>query len=198
MAATIFEDKIHIEVEEFHPKEELVIVDTEKYQVRCIPVDHGIPNLAYAWVEKDRTRVDMAACKRLGIPEGPLVGKLSRGDAVEVNGKRVLAKDVTYNVAGKKIAFIPDTQPCPELVEIARYADVLVCESTFSSEEENAQQFRHMTAAKAAHVAADAEVKRLILTHFSQRYPRVDHLLEEARTIFPTAECAYDLMRIEL
>ena len=55
-----------------------------------------------------------------------------------------------------------------------------------------------MTAARAAHVAADAEVKRLILTHFSQRYPVVDNLVEEARAIFPETEAAFDLQKITL
>jgi len=55
-----------------------------------------------------------------------------------------------------------------------------------------------MTAVKAASVAADADVKKLLLTHFSQRYPRVDTLVEEARAIFPETEAAFDLMKITL
>jgi ribonuclease Z len=202
MAATIFENKIAIEVEELDPKDDLLVaVDAERYQVVCANADHGIPCLAYAWHEKDRVRVDMASCKKLGIGEGPLVGKLSRGQSVEFQGKTIRPQDVTYRVAGKKVVFVPDTQPHPNLVLIAQFADVLVCESTFGSdEEEKAQQFRHMTAQKAARVAADAQVQRLILTHFSQRYAGagVQHLVEEARVIFPNAEAAFDLMKITL
>ncbi len=199
MDATIFESKFPIEVEELSPKDELVVVENDRYQVTCIPADHGIPCLAYAWQEKEKVRVDMAACKRLGISQGPLIGRLQRGEAVEVAGKRVAPQDVTYRVAGKRVVFIPDTQPHPNLVRIARFADLLVCESTFSDEEdEKSREFRHMTARKAAHVAADAEAKRLLLTHFSQRYPVVSHLVEQAREVFPGAEAAFDLMKITL
>jgi len=200
MASTIFDNRMAIEVEELHPKdEEVTVVDNDKYAVSCTSVDHGVPSLAFAFHEKERVRVDMAACKKLGISEGPLVGKLTRGKSVEVNGKTIEPKDVTFRVPGKKVVFIPDTQPHPNLVDIARYADVLICESTFRNKEEHkAQQFRHMTAEKAAHVAADAEASRLILTHFSQRYPVVDELVAEARAIFPDTEAAFDLMKITL
>ena len=188
-----------IKVHELTPTEEEAILETDEYVVTCVQADHGIPCLAYAFKEKDRTRVDMATCKKLGISEGPLVGKLSRGEAVEVDGKRVLPKDVTYTVPGKKIVIISDTQPCKEIEKISRHADVLICESTFGKEhDEKAQQFKHMTAERAAELASRAEAERLILTHFSQRYPNVQHLVEEAQVIFPNTEAAYDLMQIRL
>ncbi len=200
MHSTIFENKMDIKVVELTPPGSVTSVfETDAHEISCIPVDHGIPSLAYAFVEKDRTRVDMAACKRLGLSEGPLIGRLSRGESVTIAGKTVRPEDVTYTVPGRKVVFIPDTQPHPNLVEIAKFADLLLCESTFANEHEHkAQQFRHMTAARAAHVAADAEVKRLILTHFSQRYPVVDNLVEEARAIFPETEAAFDLQKITL
>lgn len=200
MDATIFDNRIQIEVEEMNPGDEpLEFIDTGRYVVSCVAVDHGMPCLAYSWREHDRTRVDMAAAKKLGLKEGPLIGKLQRGKAVDLDGKTIKPEDVTYKVTGKKFTIIPDTQPCPALVRIAEHADVLICESTFGKEhEEKAQQFRHMTAEAAARVAQDADVQRLLLTHFSQRYPRVDHLVEQARMIFPNTEAAYDLMKINL
>jgi ribonuclease Z len=201
MNATVFENRIDIAVHELNPKEdeEQVFLDTERYSVSCMKVDHSTPTLGYAWHEKDRTRVDMTACAKLGIKEGPMVGKLTRGEPVVLNGKTINPEDVVYHVAGKRIAFIPDTQVCPNLPLIARYADILVCESTYSERElEKADGYKHMTATQAAQVATQAEVKRLILTHFSQRYTNVDHLVEEARAIFPDTDAAYDLMRITL
>ena len=201
MRSTIFESKMAIKSHELKPgpDELLTIVDNDDYVIQCAWVDHGMPNLAFSFKEKDRVRVDMAACKKLGIEEGPLVGKLSRGEAVTVNGKEVKPEDVTYKVAGKKIVFISDTQPCPNLVRIAEHADVLVCESTFTNQHEHkAQEFRHMTAQMAAKVASDAEVERLILTHFSQRYPTTKQHVEEARAIFLNSEAAFDLMKIKL
>lgn len=199
--ATIFENKVDLKVHELRPEreEQLLLLDTADYEVWCTPADHGVPCLAYAWREKDRVRVDMGACARLGLKEGPLIGKLSRGESVEVDGKRVSPKDVTYKVTGKKFTLIPDTAPHPNLVRIDEHADLLVCESTYgSSEEEKAHEHRHMTAQWAAQIAQRAQVQRLLLTHFSQRYAVVTPLLEEARTIFPKTDAAFDLMQVTL
>jgi ribonuclease Z len=200
MNATIFENKLDIAVHEIVlQKDEHVFLETEKYTVSCSRMDHGVPCIGYAWHEKDRTRVDMATCAKLGIKEGPLVGKLSRGQSVVVDGKTVKPEDVVYRVAGKRIAFIPDTQMHPDLLLIAHHADLLVCESTFTSrEEDKAAEVRHMTAANAAQVASQAEVGKLILTHFSQRYTSVHDHVDEARAIFPKTEAAFDLMKIVL
>ncbi|MBR9700875.1 ribonuclease Z [Candidatus Woesearchaeota archaeon] len=201
MAATIYENKIAIKVHELKPKEDevLTVVENDDYIVTCVRADHNCPSIAYAFTEKDRTRVDMAACKKLGITEGPQVGKLSRGEAVDANGKRVLPKDVTYQVKGKKLAYVVDTNPHENLQKIAMHSDVLICEATFNNKHEHkADEFKHMTAEWAAQLASRAEVGRLILTHFSQRYPTVQQHVEEAQAIFPATEAAYDLMRIRL
>lgn len=201
MQSAVFENKIDIAVHDIWPKEdeELVFIDTERYKVSCSRMDHSTPCIGYAWHEKERTRVDMATCAKLGLKEGPLVGKLSRGEAVEHDGKRIMPEDVTYRVAGKKITIIPDTAVCENLVPLAMHADILVSEATYAAgEEEKAREFKHMTGEQAAHVATQADVKRLILTHFSQRYHSVEETLEQARTIFPNTDAAFDLMKITL
>ena len=201
MNATIFENKIDIDVNELvlKPGQEYVFVDAEKYKVSCVMMDHGVPCLGYAWIEKDRTRIDMAACEKLGVKEGPMVGKLTRGLPVVVNGTTIKPEDVIYCVAGKKIAFIPDTQFTQDLALLAHHADLLICESTYiSKEEEKSRDVRHMTAEHAAHVATKAEVGRLILTHFSPRYTSTREHVDEARAIFPKTDAAFDLMKITL
>lgn len=201
MQSTVFENKIDIAVHELRPDEddELFFVDSERYKVSCVRVDHSTTCIGYCWYEKEKTRVDMATCEKLGIKEGPLVGKLSRGENVVFNGKEIKAEDVTFRVAGKKIGIIPDTQVCSGLAIIAHHADLLISEATYAAgEEEKAREFKHMTGEQAAHVASNGDVKRLILTHFSQRYHSVDETLEQARTIFPKTDAAFDLMKITL
>jgi ribonuclease Z len=201
MNATIFENKIDIVVHEVNPKsaEELMFIDNEQYQVSCCKMEHGVPCIGFAWHEKPKTRVDMAAAKKLGLKEGPMIGKLTRGQAIELNGKKIAPEDVTYRTAGKKIAFIPDTHTGPDLILLARNADLLVCESTYAAdEEEKAREYKHMTSTHAAQVATAADVQRLLLTHFSQRYASVQTTLDEARAIFPKTDAAYDLMKITL
>jgi ribonuclease Z len=199
--STIFENKIDIHVHElmFKQGEEYTFLDTEKYKVSAVKIDHSVPCIGYAWYEKEKVRVDMATCKKLGIPEGPMIGKLSRGLPIVLNGKTITPDDVTYRVAGKKIAFISDTQITADLLLLARNADVLVCEATYAAkEEEKATEYKHMTGEQAAQVANQADVKKLILTHFSQRYTSVQQTLEEARAIFPQTDAAFDFMKITL
>ncbi len=199
MLATIFESKIRIKVVDLEPgDEELVVVDNDEYTINCVMAEHSVPCLAYSFKQKDRVRVDMAAAKKLGLSEGPEVGKLSRGEIVEKDGKKISPKDVTYTVTGKKVTFISDTQPCENLINISRHADLVVCEATFTNEhKEKAQLFKHMTAEDAAQIASSAEAERLIITHFSQRYTSVQSHLDEAKTIFPNTEAAFDLMKIK-
>ena len=197
MEATIWENTMDIEVHELTPTGVEYVLHGDGYEILCAPADHGIPCIAYAFKEEDRIRVDMATVKRLGIPEGPLVGKLSRGQEVEFEGKPVSPEDVTYKVTGKKVVFIPDTQPADVLYDLAQDADMLICESPFGNQhQENAYRAKHMTARWAAEIASRAEVGKLVLTHFSQRYPSVQFLVDEARDVFPETEAAFDLMKI--
>jgi ribonuclease Z len=199
MNATVFENKIDIQVHELTPKkgEEHIFLDTEKYKVSCAPLDHTTPCIGYAWYEKEKTRVDMNACKKLGLKEGPLIGKLTRGEAVTVDGTLVKPEDVIYRTAGKKLTVFGDTQPCAEMVMLAEHADVVICEATYCDEhEDKAMEFKHMTATQAAQIASRAEASRLIITHFSQRYTSVQAHIDEAKTVFPKSDAAFDLMRV--
>jgi ribonuclease Z len=82
-------------------------------------------------------------------------------------------------------------------VALAAEADLMVCEATFSSADaELARRFSHLTAADAARVARDAGARLLVLTHFSQRYPDSQVLVDEATAIFPDVIAAVDLLRV--
>jgi ribonuclease Z len=86
-----------------------------------------------------------------------------------------------------------DTRACPAAIELARGADMLVCESTYlSSDAERAHENFHLTAAGAATIAREAGVRLLVLTHFSQRYPDIEPFVDEASAIFPDVVAARD------
>jgi len=130
---------------------------------------------------------------------GPLMGKLQRNLPVEFNGRTVTPKEATVLVPGKKVVYLSDTGYCNNAVRLAEDADLLISEATFSSElEGKADEYHHLTAKQAASVAKQANVKRLVLTHFSQRFPDTGPLVAEARDLFPSVEGAEDFMRIEL
>jgi len=192
--AFVFEDKIEFEVNEVKKR---VFVDTEDFFIEALPLEHGMPCLGYNFVEKDRLRIKLPAAHALGIPEGPLLGKLQSGKPIVFKGKKINPEDVTYVVKGKKVSFISDTCLTQNCVELARDADLLVCEATYADDlEEKAEAYLHLTARQAGMIANQAGVKKLVLTHFSQRYKNTQIIEENARTVFDNVVCAKDFMKI--
>ncbi|MYC19062.1 MAG: ribonuclease Z [Gemmatimonadales bacterium] len=172
-------------------------VEGEGFRVAAFATEHTRRSLGYALIEDDRPgRFDVAAARELGVPEGPLFGRLHRGESVDLeDGRRVRpAELVGPPRPGRKVVYTGDTRPCPETVRISRGADLLVHEATFTEEERGrARDTGHSPAAAAARVARKAGVRRLALTHVSARYAeRPAQLLEEARAVFPGAELARD------
>jgi ribonuclease Z len=97
------------------------------------------------------------------------------------------------------MGYIPDTGMCDSCISIAENADVLISESTFTArEEEKAQEYHHLTTKQAAFIAHQANAKRLVLTHFSQRYKELSDIEQEAKDIFPHTVAAHDFMKVKL
>ena len=164
---------------------------------------HGGVALGYAMAERTRLgRFNPERAREMGVPEGPLWGKLHRGEPVTLDDGRVVAASelVGPTRPGRRLVITGDTRPCAATVEAARDADLLVHEATFADEEaERAKETGHSTAREAAQVAAAAGVKRLALTHFSARYSRDASELEaEAKQEFAHIVLARDGMELEI
>jgi ribonuclease Z len=178
-------------------------VDHGAYEVAAFRTQHGGgKSLGYAVVEKPRLgRFNAALAREMGIPEGPLWGKLHHGETVEVDGRVIRAEDVVGEPRpGRRVVYSGDTRPCAATREIAAGADLLIHEATFAGDEsDRAAQTGHSTARDAGEVAASAGVLRLALTHFSPRYADDPRVLErEARAVFPEVVAAYDGLVIEV
>lgn len=179
------------------------IVHRDGYEIRAFKVDHRIAALGYALVEHERPgRFDLERARALGIPAGPLYGKLQRGEPVTLDdGREIAASQVVGPTRrGRKVVVSGDTRPCECTRLAARDADLLIHEATFGDDElERAEETAHSTARQVAALAKAARAKRLVLTHFSSRYDLdVAPLLQQARDDFPSVECARDGMQIEL
>jgi ribonuclease Z len=198
----IFENKVTLEIHEIHPKknEILTILDNEDFQIQTALLDHGVACLGYSFVEKDTRRINMEELKKHGITGGPEVGKLQSGESVITsNGKTISPEMISSVKKGLKITFILDTGLCENAISLSEFADLLVCEATYSSElGEKAENYKHMTARDAAILANNASVKKLILTHLSQRYKDPGDVLEDAKNVFENVEVAHDFMKVKM
>lgn len=174
-----------------------------EYRVRAFRTDHTAASLGFALVEDDRLgRFDVARALAAGVPNGPLLGRLHRGEDVELPSGTVVraAELVGPTRPGRKLVYSADTRPCEGLKTAAAGADLLIHEATFSEDDaQRAVETRHSTAREAAEVAADAGVRRLVLTHFSARHSeQPGRLVAEAQQQFPDVTAAEDGMVIEV
>jgi ribonuclease Z len=160
-------------------------------------VKHSINCLSYSLIEKDKLKINLNYTKKFGLTQHPLLGELQRGKDVVYNGKKIKVKDATTIKKGKRICFILDTYYDKKLINICKNADLLVSESTWLEKDKRIDK-EHLSAKDAGLLAKRAKVKKLILTHFSQRYKNLDEILKEARKEFKNTEVAKDLMRFEI
>lgn len=192
-----------VQLAEFSSLPQLTLVyETPEYTVSALALDHRLFALGYRVDERPRPgRFSVEKARTLAVPEGPLWGQLQAGNDIRLeDGSVVRSSDVLGPPRrGKSIAYCLDTRPCPMSVQLARNVDLLIHEATYSDEfAAEAQTYGHSTAAQAARTALDAGARRLLITHFSSRYPDASSLLQEARGIFPDTALAEDLVEIEV
>ena len=194
-----FELSVDIIVKELKPVKKEICCETEDFFVECAQMEHKVSCIGYTLVEKDKRKINMDYLKKQGVPEGPHLRTLQEGKQITWKRKKIAVEKATFVQKGKKIAYVIDTIPCTNAVLLAQDADVLICESTFASAlKEKADEYKHMTAKDAALLAQQANAKKLILTHFSQRYKTTHEIEEDAKTYFPEVVCAYDFMKIKV
>lgn len=174
------------------------IARTERYTLYAHALDHAVPTLGYRLEEHDGRRFvpELLAAHNL---TGPLVGRLSREGAVTVNGLTVRAEDVSVPKPGSAVAFVMDTRACPGAVALARDADLLVMEATYTAEDQRlADEHFHASSVDAARTALAAGAHHLALTHFSQRYDSTAQHVDEARAVFPHVTALDDLAKVTI
>ena len=177
------------------------VVNEKKYRISCCEAQHGIPAFSYCFEENERSGVFYPEkAKELGIPEGKMWQELQNGNSVEVNGVKIDSSQVTGDKRpGKKIGISGDTRPTEKLQNFFTNSDYLSFDCTFSFDlKDRAIETNHGTAKEAAELAKNANVKNLILTHFSARYSDESVLLDEAKQIHESVIAAKDLLEIEI
>src|SRR5919109_4909607 len=186
----------------FHEAQPGMLCQTDTYTIECLPLNHRVLTYGYAFQERDKPgRFDVARAEALGVPQGPLYGRLQKGQPVTLpDGRTVDPHDVLGPPKrGRRVAYCLDTRPCPEAAVLARDADLLLHDSTLApGAEQEAGQKGHSTSRQAAVLAKEAGVKRLVLTHISARYTSARELLTGLEGLHDDIVVARDLMELSV
>lgn len=185
-----------------HELEDGDIVDKGEYFIKAVATEHGVPSLGYVLEEKNRAgRFNREKAIDLGVPVGHMFSKLQKGETVTLNGRAIKPSQVMGETRpGRKIVYSGDTRPCKNIERESKGADLLIHDGTFADELRDwALETKHSTSSEVAHLAKKANVRQLILTHFSSRYSEnTEPLLLDAKGIFENVRLAEELMEIEI
>jgi ribonuclease Z len=161
-------------------------------------LQHSIDTQGYRLQEDDGRRMLSDLLAPRGI-RGAMVRKLLEQGQIEVNGQTVRVEEVSEPRPGQSFALVMDTRPCPGAVALAQGVDLLVCEATYlDADRQDAHDHFHMTAGQAAALARQGGVRRLVLTHFSQRYLSLEAFQAEASLLHDDVVVAEDLIRVSV
>lgn len=181
-----------------------VVHEGDGFYIRAFPLSHTKTCVGYTLEELDRPgEFNPEKAAELGVPRGPLWGKLQKGECVTASdGRTVQPEDVMGEKrSGRKFSYVTDTLYLPSISKEVQGSDLLICEGMFEEAlADQAKEKKHMTARQAATIARDANVRRMAMIHYSPRYTdrELDVLLREAQEVFPSAELSRDRMHIEI
>lgn len=180
-----------------------VVYEDNQFIVSTVKLEHIIPSYGFRIVEKDKVgHLDAHKLTELGIPAGPLYGKIKKGETITYGGKTICGSDfISPPVKGRRLAIIFDTRSCQQRYSLAKDVDVLVHEATFMSEEQNlAHSYYHSTIKDATDLAIKADAKHLLLTHISSRYvgESCSRFVAEAKSLFIQTKVMNDLECFEI
>ena len=180
---------------ELESNESQVVFEDDKVVVSTIPLKHRVYTNGYLFQEKPGERkLNIEAVENYGIDTAYYQKIKNGGDITLDNGDIISNSELTFDPAPpQSYAFCSDTLYDEGIVSLIRDVDVLYHESTFlDSEERYCETTMHCTAKQAATIALKANVKHLVLGHFSTRYDNIERFGDEARTVFSSVHVADD------
>lgn len=175
--------------------ENATLVENEVIRIKCFRTDHRIPTFGFTFEEKEgKRKLLIEKVRALDIPVS-FYSSLQAGlDYITPDGTVVPNTDVTTApAAGKKYAFCADTRYDERIIEHVRGFDAIYHETTYLDNlQEQAYNRFHSTTRQAGRLALKADVKRLLIGHFSSKYNELEPFLEETKEIFPATELAIE------
>ncbi|KAB2814804.1 ribonuclease Z [Phaeocystidibacter luteus] len=182
-----------------NPDKAELVAETNKVEVYSIPLIHGIATTGFKFIEKHNPRsIDRDAVEKYGVPKHERAAVQRGMDWENEQGEVIPNAKLTVDPPRPlSYAFWSDTCYNPDKVEEISEVDVLYHEATFTQAERDlATQTKHSTAGDAAQIAHAAQVRCLILGHYSSRYPNRDVHLAESKQYFQNVIAGHDNMRI--
>lgn len=173
----------------------LQILDTKHFIVETIPLSHRIKCCGYLFKEKPKKRRIIKEALPLNTSLANIALLKDGKDIIDDEGKILIKnEDVTLPPKmSRTYAYCTDTAYLESIIPQIEHADLLYHESTFLSDMKvRAIETYHTTSAEAATIAQKANVKKLVIGHFSSRYKDLNPLLEEARSIFKNTSLAIE------
>ena len=187
----------------FHPfdtRKNVLIHEDHSIKVFSIPLKHKVPCAGFLFEEKQgyyHIRRDMIDFYNIPISKIP---KIKQGEDFTTETGEIIKNERLTTPPNPVIrfAYCSDTAYSEKIIPIIDGVDFLYHEATFMNDEiVRARKTLHSTAEQAANIALKANVKQLIIGHFSARYNDKAALLCEATKIFPNTVLAEDMKTIE-
>jgi ribonuclease Z len=178
-----------------NPRKQAVIFEDKSIKVSTIPLKHGIQCCGFLFEEKEKEKhLIKDKIEFYNIPVSKLHLIKKGADFVSANGEVIANNQLTNEPeAPKKFAYCSDTLPLEKIIPYIKGVDALFHEATFSEKEKSrAKETFHSTTKQAATIALKAEVKNLIIGHYSARYGSTDKLVEETKAVFENTFAAED------
>jgi ribonuclease Z len=187
----------HVVLEMTSPE---VVYDNRNVELLAFPLNHRVETFGFMIREKmPQFNVHKDAIARYGLSLAE-IGTLKRGEDVVRESMVIKNTEAAYlPFKPRSYAYCSDTAPFPQLAEWVRGASVLYHEATFPADmAEMAEKTFHSTTLQAAQCALDAGVGRLLVGHYSSRFPSVEFYLDELRSVFPESYLTKDMDEIEI
>ena len=169
------------------------------YEIDAFKVNHAVTCYGYAVNIPRIGKFDVEKAKALEIPQK--WNRLQHGSTVELDG-RVYTPDMVMGAPrkGLKVTYCTDSRPVKSISENAQGSDLFICEGMYGEKgkESKAREYKHMTFVEAAHLAREAQVKEMWLTHFSPSLVHAEDYMPEVQKIFPNAYLGKDGKSVEL
>jgi ribonuclease Z len=187
-----------IEYREIEGKEE--VFEFEGFQIEAFRVQHNVTCYGYSIQVNRAGRFDVEKAKANGI-EQRFWSRLQKGEIIETESG-ILTPDMVLGASrrGLKVTYCTDTRPVDSIREHAKGSDLFICEGMYGEpdKEQKAIEHKHMTFYEAAHLAKNAGVKELWLTHYSPSLTRPEEFMKAVRKIFPQSYAGKDGKSVDL